>query len=95
MGLLEDIQDQNRRVEALLGQVLDRLQASESPVWKTPSEICEAFRLERRMFKELLNAGVAAGKVKTIVFSPASTRQQQRIDINTFSRFLEEGGITE
>lgn len=92
MGLLEDIQEQNRRVEALLGQVLDRLKATESPVWKTPAEICEAFRLERRMFNELLSSGVAAGVIKTLVFTPCSSRVQQRIDINSFSRYLKEGG---
>lgn len=94
MGVLEQIQEQNTKLEAMLDQLLYRLQEKKEAeqTWQTPAEICETFRLERRMFKELLTEGVRRGIVKTLIFSPSSQKQQQRIDVASFQRFLEAGG---
>lgn len=93
MGVLEQIQEQNTKLEAMLDQLLYKLNdKKETSQWQTPAEICQTFRLERRMFKELLTEGVRRGIVKTLIFSPSSQKQQQRIDAASFQRFLEAGG---
>lgn len=94
MGIFEQLQAQGERTEAMLGQILSHMKVSEDPVWRTPGEIRDMFRLERRMYKELLEEGVRKGVIKTLIFTPHSLRPQQRIDATSFEAFLKAGGIT-
>lgn len=98
MGLLEDIQAQNARLEASMDLILEKLNKQpDDVVWRTPVEIQEEFRLERRMFRDLLTAGKANGKIRTIAFFPntATNRPQERIDAVSFRKYLEAGGVTQ
>ena len=93
-GKIKALEDERERVkeEFLTAYPEERKKLNDKKEWQTPAEICQTFRLERRMFKELLTEGVRRGIVKTLIFSPYSQKQQQRIDAASFQRFLEAGG---